>query len=74
MDVVDNFLSLLSSDVFVLIGITMVLETTIEGGSTGAWFVFTVVFLILNQAAKYVHEGTDDHVEELHDELIESNQ
>jgi hypothetical protein len=54
------------------IGITMVVETTIEGGATLSWVAFTLTAVLVWAVANYCYEDTDDMVEDLHDAMTDS--
>jgi hypothetical protein len=54
------------------IGITMVVETTIEGGATQSWVAFTLTAVLIWTTANYLYEDTTDMVEDLHDEMTDS--
>jgi hypothetical protein len=62
-------LRFLSSPLLPSIGITMVAETLIEGGNVPAWICFTLVTSALYGVANYYHEGTEDIVEDMYDEM-----
>lgn len=68
--IAEMVLRFFSNPFLTAIGMTMVLETTIEGGATVVWLTYTTVVALLYYVANRVHEGTDDMVEDIHDELM----
>jgi hypothetical protein len=72
--IVEQILRLFSNPLLVAIGVTMIVETAIEGGHTVLWLAYTVAVAVLYVGANRLHEGTDDMVDELHDKFIEDEQ
>lgn len=67
----EHLFRLFSDTLFVAIGVTMIVETTIEGGQTELWVAYTLSVGVLYHVANKYHEGTEDMVEDIHDELHE---
>jgi hypothetical protein len=53
--------------------VALALEMSIEGGNAKTWWTLTVLAFLAYQVANYVHEGTEDMVEELHDDMEQDN-
>lgn len=69
VDVVDGVLRVLSDETLFVIGLSLLIETHVEGGNTAFWTYYTASTLVLYVVANYVHEGSEDMIEELHEEL-----
>jgi hypothetical protein len=72
-DPLDALGRLFSNELLPAIGLTMIVETAIEGGATLTWVGYTVVVSTLYVLANHLHEGTEDMVEDLHEEIYDAN-
>lgn len=71
MDIKDEIFRFTSSPFPAYVSLTMVIETTIEGGQTAEWLMVTAVFWMIYGVSNYLHEGIEDQVEEMHDAFEE---
>jgi len=58
-----------SDNLLPAIGVTMVVETTIESGATLSWIAFTLTAVVVWVVANYLYEDTGDMVEDIHNEF-----